>query len=127
MTINTAVAGVQERFLKAVEEHGIDHVLRWIDSWYHEVAHAKLEDGIADTFGDKARLPENKDGLVLFFTQQVAQAGSRLSRKSTSAGTNLMLEAEVAQAAERLDMLSRGDRARQWDEFFERVKSQTAS
>jgi hypothetical protein len=126
MTERTALETLQEKFLQEVRNNGIEHVFTWIGSWYQELATARLADDIERAFGEHAKNPANKDGLVLFLTSRLAEAGSHLAHRSTGAGTNLLADAVVAVTAKRLEKLSSGERSRQWDVFRERIQESAA-
>jgi hypothetical protein len=122
MTQKTAVQAFQQKFVRNVEDEGIEFALTWIAGSYQELAAARLDDDIARAFGEHAKNPANRDGLVLFLTTRLVAASARIANRSTGAGTNLLMDADVAVTAQRLEKLSSGERSRQWDAFRERVK-----
>ena len=83
---------VQGKFIKDVQEKGIEYVLEWIDSYYREVAEAHVHDEISRC------LPERAFGYSL----QVFMSKACNPPNSTSNGSNLLQRALMAAWAKKL-------------------------
>jgi hypothetical protein len=117
---NTAkVDAVQARFIREIEDRGMGHVLEWINSWYAEFASARLDDEIERVLG-KHRT--NREGLTLFLTRKLTHEAPTANRHSSQPGANMMQQAIVAEAGQRLHNVAALKQDTDWSAFCTQVR-----
>lgn len=83
----TNLAVFQEKFIKEVNERGVIHVLEWIAGYARQAAEAQIQDEIKG-------YPE--DLAAHHFLSEALAAGRSINNKSTSVGSNMMLDARLS-------------------------------
>lgn len=129
---------VTNRFIKEVNEKGMEHVLTWISGWYKQFAAAKLEDRIQDVHGLEKPLKKmshsDLDAIrALVCMEQIPHLASSIDNHSTGQGTNMLNQATLAASVETLNRIHgyslrqyRDNIADQARAVFDRVSQQEA-
>lgn len=97
----TNVAEVQNKFIKELDEKGIEHVFQWIDGWFKELASAHVKDVATRVRGTHEAVPQELTNQLVeaALIDEFISTATGVSNYSSGQGANLMLQARTAALA----------------------------